>query len=448
MRTRSYYLFALCALLSLSSCKKEALQSSLDEQLNEILSRQSPTGQLDYFELPDDGDWEAIPQDVNNPITKDKVLLGKLLFNETGLARNPLDESGLQTYSCASCHHSRAGFQACMPQGIGEGGDGFGLRGEARRMAENYTEAILDVQPIRSPSALNIAYQTNILWNGQFGANGVNKGTESLWPEGTPIAVNELGYDGTETQAIAGLDVHRLVVDESLMDELGYTSMFDKAFSSTPKSERYNNVTAGLAIAAYERTLLANNSPFQRYLRGDYDALSLQQKRGAMLFFGQANCVACHTGPALNTMEFHAIGMKDLSQHSGSIIRRDENAVENLGRGGFTKNDDDKYKFKTPQLYNLKDSPFLGHGASITSVRDIVAYKNKAQKENPNVPDRYLSPLFTPLNLSLEKIDAITTFIQDGLYDPNLSRFDPDELLSGNCFPNADAGTRNDLNCN
>ena len=77
-------------------------------------------------------DFNLIPNDINNPITEAKVALGKLLFHETGLAMNANLEEGMSTYSCASCHHAKAGFQSGILQGIGEGGMGFGINGEGR----------------------------------------------------------------------------------------------------------------------------------------------------------------------------------------------------------------------------------------------------------------------------------------------------------------------------
>ena len=82
------------------------------------------------FQLPEDGLTALIPQDPRNPITPEKIELGKLLFHETGLGSNPLKVQGEYTYSCASCHHVAAGFQAGVIQGIGEGGFGFGTKGE------------------------------------------------------------------------------------------------------------------------------------------------------------------------------------------------------------------------------------------------------------------------------------------------------------------------------
>ncbi|MCG8330809.1 MAG: hypothetical protein MI974_24145 [Chitinophagales bacterium] len=423
--------------------------NTLDGKLAVLLNEKSPDGSLSFYKLPSSNDLGAIPQDPQNPLSAEKVELGKMLYHETALALNPEVEETAGTYSCASCHFAAAGFQAGRHQGMGEGGTGFGINGEGRDLSENFDLNHLDVQPIRSPTTLNTAYQIVMLWNGQFGARGPNVGTEASWSPGTPKAVNELGYHGIETQAIAGLDVHRLVTDETdVSQELAYYKpMYDDAFSDWPESTRYGREASGLAIAAYERTLLANQAPFQRWLDGAYDAMSDIEKEGALLFFGKANCVNCHTGPALNSMEFNAIGMKDLFDCDAPVFKVPVDAVENLGRGGFTNQPEDMFKFKVPQLYNLKDSPFYGHGATMTSIREVIEYKNLGVAENPDVPADRLDEEFVPLGLSVSELDALTAFLESALYDPNLSRYEPDELPSGQCFPNADTQSVSELGC-
>ncbi|MEL6134223.1 MAG: cytochrome c peroxidase, partial [Bacteroidota bacterium] len=397
------------------------------------------------FMLPNPTSLEQIPQDPRNPLNTEKILLGKHLFHETGLGVSPLDSVGMYSYSCASCHHVVAGFQAGRQQGIGEGGKGFGLIGEGRVLREDYNPLKVDVQPMRSPSALNVAYQTNMLWNGQFGATGINAGTEAQWTSGTPKEVNNLGFEGVETQAIAGLQVHRQGINYTLLNEEKYKNWFDKAFYEIEETRRLSIQNIGLAIAAYERTLLPKEAPFQRWLSGDQDAMTLDEKKGALLFFGKGECGSCHKGPALNEMAFYGYGMKDME--GNGTIRAASSMGANLGRGDFTKNPEDNYKFKVPQLYNLKDSPFYGHGGTFQSVHDVVAYKNTAIAENPNVPTSQLAEQFAPLNLTEEEVDLITLFIEDALYDDNLDRYVPDVLPSGNCFPNADQQSKSDLGC-
>ncbi|MEM6724745.1 MAG: cytochrome c peroxidase [Bacteroidota bacterium] len=207
---RSLWLLLMVSAFTLSACKKETNDptSLTDIELLENINLASNGQGTDAFLLPDSDDYASIPQDPNNPITDDKVELGKLLYHETGLAINPRLPNGKFTYSCASCHAAQAGFYAGRRQGLGEGGLGFGAKGESRELDPSYPLAFIDVQPIKSPSALNVAYQEVMLWNGQFGANGLNVGTEAQWTAETPKFENNLGYDGVETQAIAGLAVH------------------------------------------------------------------------------------------------------------------------------------------------------------------------------------------------------------------------------------------------
>jgi len=435
----------LVCILLVTACSKE--NNNLDNQLQNLLQTASNGKGLQYFRFPKSTDLEDIPQDPRNALTSEKVALGKLLFHETGIAIRPKRSESLQTYACASCHHAKAGFQAGCIQGIAEGGVGFGIGGESRTKNLLYLDNEMDIQPIRTPTTLNIAYQENVLWNGQFGAGGLNEGTESYWTEGTPKEVNQLGYEGTETQAIAGLGVHRMEIKNSIaeMSET-YQNLFEETFSDIPETERFSNETAGLAIAAYERTLLANEAPFQKWLEGKTFALTDAQKRGAIVFFGKAACNNCHTGPALNSMAFYALGMKDLEGFG--VYGEEPKEADQQGRGGFTQRPKDMYKFKVPQLYNLKDSPFYGHGGTFNSVEEVVRYKNSAIPSKTNISDSQLAAEFVPLGLTEQEIFDISDFIENGLYDPNLQRYVPENLPSGNCFPNNDLVSKRDLECN
>ncbi len=303
-------------LLSLSSCQEQepivSEEEFLDIRLRAAVKNAANGKGLDYFTFPAETDYASIPQDPRNPITTEKVELGQMLYHETGLAIHAVKGVGIGTYSCASCHSAAAGFQAGVKQGIGDGGLGFGNAGEGRVVHPAYETDSIDVQPIRTPTALNGAYQELMLWNGQFGSSGDNNGTEQQWTENTPKAVNHLGYQGLETQAIAGMTVHRMGIDMDFINNSEYKELFDKAFPSRSVATRYTTETAGLAMAAYERTLMANYAPFQRWLKGEQSALTDQEKEGAVVFFDKGNCTSCHTGPALNTMEFHALGMDDL----------------------------------------------------------------------------------------------------------------------------------------
>ncbi len=431
-------------LVSLAACSRDDSTTEWDNRLNQQLREASQTGSMDYFLLPDGRDLSEIPQDPNNPLTKEKVALGKMLFHETGLADDAVLTIGQGTYSCASCHHADVSFFSGIRQGISEGGQGYGVAGEGRRPNPAYYTEQMDILFRRPPSVANIAYQEVVLWSGELGGVGPNLGTEAQWSTASHLNVNYLGYEGAESQAITGLDVHRMTVDEYFFEKYPeYRTLMDEAFPDLPEYRRYSNEGVGLAIAAYERTVLTNQSPFQRWLRGDNSALTERQKAGAMLFFGDAGCVQCHTGPALNSMEFHAIGLHDLD--IGEMVGEVDEATRK-GRGGFTGKPEDDYKFKVPQLYNLDDAPMCGHGASMT-LEEIIAYKSKGVPENPNVPKERLAPNFTPLNLTGLEQSMLVEFIKVGLYDPNLSRYTPASVISGNCFPVNDEVSKRDMGC-
>lgn len=439
--------------LFISACDHNEDETSgenlLDIELASAIRDASPTGSLSHFILPLANDLASIPQDPNNPLTENKVELGKLLFHETALGNNPELPNGTRTYSCASCHHVEAGFQAGIQQGIGDGGSGFGARGEARVPDATYSHSQLDIQPIRTPTALNVAYQDVMLWNGQFGGTGTNAGTEANWIAGTPIETNHLGYQGVEIQAIAGFNVHRQIADDNFYESLPeYEDRLIAAFPNLTEEEKLSNVGIGLAIGAYERTLLPNEAPFQKWLKGQKAELGDAAKRGALVFFGKGQCSNCHTGPALNSTDFYALGMKDLdalltdNTNPGFV-----NVV--LGRGGFTKNPNDEYKFKVPQLYNLADHNFFGHGATFESILEVVTYKNRAVVEKSSLDGHAnIAEDFIPLNLNSTEINDLVVFLTEGLYDPKLSRYVPDEVLSGGCFPVADEQSKIDMGCN
>lgn len=399
---------------------------------------------LARFRLPEAADLGSIPHDPRNPLTAEKVALGKLLFHEPALLQTVKRPEGVRTSSCASCHHAAAGFQAGIRQGLGEGGEGFGHAGEGRHVAPGYDGTTVDVQPIRSPTALNAAWLTNVMWNGQFGATGINVGTESAWTAGTPKEKNHLGFEGIETQAIAAQDVHRYsLAGAKIAENERYAELFVAAFPDD--AEPVTVVNAGLAIAAYERTLVTTEAPFQRWLRGERGALTKAELRGANLFFGRAECSTCHSNPGLGALEFHALGMGDLLGEG--ILASDATKAEHRGRGGFTGVAADLYKFKVPQLYNLADAPFYGHGGTLRSLRAVVEYKNAAVPENGEVAASQLDERFRPLHLTKRQIDDLTVFLEHGLRDPSLARYAPVDLPTGLCAPNDDLQSRIDLGC-
>jgi len=410
-------------------------------------------GTPEDFILPDSDDFDNIPQDPSNPITAEKVALGKLIYHETGITEGELSSSE-GTFSCASCHNAQNGFKSGIRQGIGEGGIGF----DHRMVMEGINLEDVDVQPVTSPTVLNTAFQEVMLWNGQFGneiGGVVNVGIDPdrHFTEGTPKEANLRNLSGLETQAVAGLGVHRMGTnnpDSLLRTNETYRQMFEDAYGVAEPDDMLE--AAALAIAAFERTVLANEAPFQDYLRGDETAMTETQVAGAEVFFGKGNCYACHNGAALSSPKgamaddiFMTVGFHDLDMWEDTI--GEVNEATRAGRGGFTGDDLDQFKFKVPPLYNLIDTEVFGHGASFTSLEDVIRYKIEAIPQHPQVDIGDLDYRFTPLDLTEEEIANLVEFLEVGLRDDNLMRYVPESLPSGNCPVNNDEVSRQELGC-
>lgn len=447
-RLTVFLLLTLC--LSVMSCKYDPLYELpvIDEELAALVKHTSPSGSLSHFILPESDDLAAIPQEAKNPLNFAKIALGQFLFHETGLGTEPFRGELAGTYSCATCHIAELGFKPGREQGVADGAIGFGNKGDGRTLHPNYRGDDVDAQAARPISLVNVAFVTNSMWNGMFGGGFNNVGTEDRWHIVPALAENANFEFGIEPQNIDGLVTHRMLITENLVDSLGYRQLFDQAFPEVPLSERYNNFTTAMALSAYLRSILTNRAPFQLWLKGNVEAMTEQQKRGAMLFFGQAGCVRCHEEPNLGGNRFEALGVKDLYMNTNiDIFRSTPDDMRNFGRGGFTGKAEDMFRYKVPGIYNQKDSPFYFHGASARTLDEVIAYKNKGISENPNVPQSQLSEFFHPLNLNADQIADLKAFVEEGLYDPDIARYRPAEIRSGNCFPNNDPLSKVETGC-
>lgn len=430
-------LVTISFLLAIVACGNPDKIKPSSNQFQRLLRLLEKQGGVESYVQPPSHELAMIPQDPKNPLTRIKVALGKLLFFETALNIQPIRPEGMHTTSCATCHDPNFGFQSGQIQAIGEGGIGCG---SGRRPHENYAPGEPDEQPIATPTALLGAFKLTTLHNGQLGNTKQNDGTESKWQG--PIANNYLGFLGLETQAIAGLEVHRMDLDSNWVKQFGYKEMFDEAFPLFPDSIRYSRITAGLAIAAYERTLLTTQAPFQQSLQLGQNQMTNAQVKGALVFFDpkKGNCAQCHNGPSFSDGNFYALGMDDLP---GTPI----SDPAHLGRGGFTDRGEDYYAFVTPQLYNLKDFGLYGHGRSFKSIREVVEYHLSGEPQK-DIDRRQLAEYFiTPPQLKDEDLNHLIRFLEEALYDPSLYRYVPDAVRSGFPFPNNDPVSANQAGC-
>jgi cytochrome c peroxidase len=281
----------------------------------------------------------AYPSD--NLPTPEKISLGKQLYFDGRLSAD-------NKVSCASCHDPAKGFS---------NGEQFATGVEGKKGGRN------------SPTVINAAYQKYQFWDGR--AKSLEE--QALGPIQNPIEMNmTLDAVVTKLNAIQG-----------------YKEQFQKVFGTDVTSEGIAK-----AIAAYERTVLSGDAPYDRFKAGDKTALSDAAQRGMKLFFGKANCAACHAGPNFTDNGFHNIGL------SGN----DE------GRIVVTKVTGDKGAFKTPTLREIaKTGPYM-HDGSLKTLEDVVAQYVKGGTPNPQLDEEIY-----PLKLSAEEIADLVTFLKEGL---------------------------------
>jgi cytochrome c peroxidase len=162
-----------------------------------------------------------------------------------------------------------------------------------------------------------------------------------------------------------------------------YVELFRQAFpGEVEQSADITYVLAANAVAAFETSAFrADDSPFDRYLRGDADSLTEQEQRGMRLFYGRANCSSCHSGKFQTDHAFHAIAMPQIGpgkgdgRHAGYWQASGHQAfVEDFGRGRVTVRPEDEFKFRTPSLRNVELTAPYGHDGAYAGLEQVVRH--------------------------------------------------------------------------
>lgn len=297
-----------------------------------------------------------VPSD--NPLTKEKIELGKQLYFDPRLSRD-------NTVSCASCHDPESGWSNGERFATGIGGQVGGRS---------------------APTIINAAYQYFQFWDGR----ATHVEGQALGPIQNPIEMD--------------LTLEELV--EKLNKIEGYREQFQQVFGTDVTAE---NVAQ--AIAAFERTILSGNAPYDRYKAGDEDALSEEAKRGMEVFFNTANCSACHSGPHFTDGAFHNIG----------VGIADENA--DVGRYEHSKLLGDRGAFKTPTLREIaKTAPYM-HDGRLATLEEVVEYYDKGGEPNPQLDEAIF-----PLELTDQQKKDLIVFLKEGLSSPDYPIVEPPPL--------------------
>jgi cytochrome c peroxidase len=280
------------------------------------------------------------PEPAHNIGNPARVALGKTLFFDPRL-------SGSNWISCASCHNPSRGWSDGLPTGIGHG---------------------MQVLKRATPALLNCGFNTTLMWDGR--APSLEE--QALGPIAAAAEMNQ--------------DLPGLV--RKLSSVPGYSAMFEAAYPGEGVSEK----TIGKAIAAYERTILSGDSPFDRWRRGDARAVDDSVKRGFALFEGKANCVKCHQGFNFTDNGFHNIGLKPAGGEVdvGRFAQRPIAAVYGA--------------FRTPTLRDVElTAPYMHDGAYGT-LEEVVEHYDRGGEAV-----EHLSPNMKPLGLTArEKADLVS----------------------------------------
>ena len=281
------------------------------------------------------------PAPDDNPTTEERVALGRRLFFEPLL-------SGDNSMSCATCHAPEKGFGDGVSLGKGAGG---------RELARN------------SQTVLNTGFFSSLFWDGR----AASLEEQALGPITSP---DEMAQD----------------VDE-LVDELAaipsYVAEFKRVFG-----REVNVDDIARALAAYQRKLITLNSPFDRYLAGDEDALSPAAKQGLALFRGDADCIRCHNGPLLSDGKFYRVGVNNTD----------------VGRAAVTNDPKDRYRFRTPTLRNVAETGPYMHDGSMETLFDVVEfYYRRVPQSGPEGTTLDIESL---LWQSYSEIDLIVAFLE------------------------------------
>jgi cytochrome c peroxidase len=247
----------------------------------------------------------TIPLTKSNPTTPEKVALGQMLFFDPRL-------SGSGVISCGTCHNPALGWTDALPKGLGHMG------GRLRR---------------HTPTILNVAYGEPYFWDGR-------------------AATLEDQAKGPLTSE-AEMNMPAEVAVKRILSIPGYVTAFAYAFPG--KAVSVDTIAA--AIASYERTVVSNSAPFDKWVAGDEGAISPAAKRGFSLFNGKANCAVCHSGWRMTDDGFHDIGI------SGSDRGRAEIAP------GIVQLE---HAFKTPTLRNINQRAPYMHDGSLATLSAVI----------------------------------------------------------------------------
>ncbi|RXH41705.1 cytochrome-c peroxidase [Bradyrhizobium zhanjiangense] len=283
----------------------------------------------------------VIPFPDGNPYSAPKAALGKMLFFDPLLSRS-------RTVSCATCHNPSLSWGDGLARAVGE--DPKGL-------------------PLRAPTLIDVAFTEPLGWDGKF------KDIESV--TFGPIT-GRANMNLTESEVI---------------DRLSATPAYIDAFASAYEDGAITRRRIEAALATFQRTIVAEESPFDRWIMGEETAISAAAKRGFEIFNGKARCSNCHSGPSFTDGSFQDIGTAQ---------------GDNIGRGRlFPTSQKLRYAFKTPTLRNVAQRAPYMHDGSVATLEDVIELYDRGGIDRPS-----RSPSIRPLFLTANEKTDLVAFLQ------------------------------------
>ena len=333
-------------------------------------------------------------------INDEKAQLGKQLFFTKNLG-------GEQSAACVSCHHPMLGGGDALSLSVGVDAvdvtnqTAHNLLGHGRFNGAN--EQNLPEVPRNAPSVFNLGLTRRALfWDGRverLPGGGIATPDSELDVRGRRQADDSLSEDTTLAAAQAGfpLTSEAEMRDEFLPDidnqslrsalalrfdnsDVGYNSTWPQAFELANGDQLVDFARIADALGEYERSMVFVNNPWQAYLTGDNEAITEQQKQGALLFFsprqqGGAGCAACHNGPTFSDSRQHLVAFPQIGSGKGDNSgAQGVSNTDDFGREQVTGIDADRYHFRTPSLLNVAVTAPYGHSGAYQELTQVVRH--------------------------------------------------------------------------
>ena len=455
MRGLTFISISLCAIAAvlLMNPPRSSADRSLDVQLTAVLDQHEFTGRID----------STFEQRLGRKLDNQLAELGRLLFFDTVTGLN-------NDNNCSGCHSPTNAFGDT--QSIAIGVDNNSIVGPDRAGPRNQR---------RTPSIVNSAFFPALMWNSRFASLSEDPFDNRMGfifplPEGLTLSyqphllVAQAFIPPTERVEVAGFafpgdnfDI-RAEVLRRINDVPEYRKRFGKIFPTVRAGGPITFDMFGLAIAEFEFTLIFADAPIDRFARGQTNALTDEQKNGALLFFGKARCVECHavfdsSNEMFSDFKQHVIGVPQIAPAVGNVMFDGPGQNEDFGLEQITGNATDRYMFRTSPIRNVALQPAFFHNGAFTRLEDAVRHHldvfTSARNYTPAaagvdadlqgqmgpmepVLERLDPILASPIRLSDDEFRQLVDFVRDGLLDErakpeNLRRMVPRSVPSG--FP-------------